>query len=85
MEGVREVPIVREQSVWLTEEEAFTLLMGLVRGAAAGSRSEDALLAKMGDLCRSFLRGMREVPVETPAAEPWDLETLEERMCLQAA
>jgi hypothetical protein len=85
MQAVRTVPVVREQPVWLTEEEAFTLLMSLVRGAAAGSRSEDALLAKMGAVCRSFLRGAREIPIEIPAEETWILESLEEQMCLQAA
>jgi hypothetical protein len=85
MQAVRTVPVVREQPVWLTEDEAFTLLMGLVRGAVAGSPSEDALLAKMGAVCRGFLRGAREVPVECPAEETWILESLEEQMCLQAA
>jgi hypothetical protein len=85
MKGVREIPVVREEPVWLTEDEAFTLLMGLVRGSAVGSSSEDALLAKMGEVCRGFLRGRREFPVEAPLAEGWELESLEERMCLQAA
>jgi hypothetical protein len=85
VQAVRTVPVVREQPVWLTEDEAFTLLMGLVRGAAAGSRSEDALLAKMGVVCRAFLRGAREIPVEIPAEETWMLEALEDHMCLQAA
>jgi hypothetical protein len=85
MQAVRTVPVVREQPVWLTEEEAFTLLMSLVRGAVAGSRGEDALLAKMGAVCRCFLRGAHEIPVEIPPQETWILEVLEEQMCLQAA
>jgi len=82
---MRRVPVAREQAVWLTEEEAFTLLMGLVRGAVAGSASEDDLLAKMGDVCRTFLRGAREIPVTSPVEKTWILESLEEQMCLQAA
>ena len=82
MDAVHTVPVVREQSLWLTDEEAFTLLMALVRGAAFGSRVEEALLEKMGTLCRGFLKDAWEIEVEEPA---WIFDPCEAGACLQAA
>jgi hypothetical protein len=85
METTYSVSVIREQAVWLTEEEAFTLLMALVRGAAAGSEAEDTLLDKMGMVCRLFIRGAQEVPVESAPEDLWFFEMAEDEMCLQAA
>jgi hypothetical protein len=85
MEANGVVPVIREQSLWLTEEEAFTLLLGLVRGAAVGSRVEDSLLEKTGELCRTFMRGARLIPVEEAPEEAWIFDPCEAGGCLQAA
>jgi hypothetical protein len=85
MERARTVPVSREQAVWLTEDEAFALLIGLVRGAALGSESEDALLEKIGEVCRSFLRDGRQLPLQVIPEDIWVFATSEERMSRQAA
>ena len=85
MEAVVRIAVVPEQALWLTEEEAFTLLMGLVRGAAAGSRAEDALLTKVGEVCRSFLKGGRPIPIEELPQEHWTFDPCELDACSQAA